>query len=141
MPSISATLVSHVYLDACQWEDGSAPTPTAADVVAALQAQGGHDTSAPIAMTLGGYAATRLDVSLPAGFDRQTCDAGNERIPYAHMWDDQIIVAGSVQQVYIVDVAVGGRVLVLNASYVPGETPAVDVEQIDQIMATLRVDA
>lgn len=139
LPGIAATLVSSVYRDACQWTDGSAPTPTAADVVAALQAQTGHDTSAPIEMTLGGLAATRIDLSLPPGFDRQACDSGDEFIPNPHLWDDQIIVAGSVQQVYVVDVDVNGRVLVLNAGYFVGETPAADIEQIDQILATLRI--
>ena len=32
-----------------------------------------------------------------------------------------------------------GRVLVLNAGYFPDEIPAADIEQIDQILATLRI--
>lgn len=140
MPSISATLVSDVYRDACRWEAAYVATPTAADVVTALRAQTGHPTSAPVQMTLGGYAATRLDVSAPAGsFDGQTCDDGGEGIPYAHLYDDQVIVAGTVQQVYVVDIDVDGQVLVLNASYFPDETPAVVIEAIDSILATLRV--
>lgn len=136
-PSISATIVTLVYADACRWTAGSVRTRTAADVVAALLAQTGHDTSAPIELTLGGHAANRIDFSLPAGFDRQACDSGDERIPYAHLWDDEIIVAGSVKQVYVVDA--DGRALVLAASYDTNEAPPAAIEEIDAIMATLSI--
>ena len=65
LPLIHAAVVDQVYADACHWKGPVAETPTASDVVAALQLQQGHDTVGPIETTLGPYAATRFDLSVP----------------------------------------------------------------------------
>jgi hypothetical protein len=135
LPLIHAAVVDQVYSDACHWQGSAVETPTASDVVAALQVQQGHDTVGPIQTTLGPYAATRFDFSDPRDFDVGTCD--RDGLPWVKVWGDEIIVRNGTKQVYVADV--DGVALVVTVGYYPDEITTTGLDQIDAILATLRV--
>jgi hypothetical protein len=128
-----AALVAHVYADACRWQSSSVEVPTAFDAAAALETQQGHDTAGPTDTRIGAFRATRLDFSVPTTFDDGTCDGG-----VITLWGDKIIVPGTTVQVYVAEV--DGVTLVVTANYhTEDATPAL-LDEIDAILATLRVD-
>jgi hypothetical protein len=135
LPLLHAAVVDHVYADSCHWQGSAVETPTASDVVAALQVQQGHDTVGPIETTLGPYAATRFDFSVSRDFDVGTCDRDGS--PYVKVWGDEIIVGGGTKQVYVADV--GGVTLVVTVGYYPEEITTTGLAEIDAMLATLRV--
>ena len=135
LPLIGAAVVDQVYADACHWKGAVVQTPTASDVVAALQVQQGHDTVGPIETTLGPYAATRFDFSVPQGFDRGSCD--RDGLPWVKIWGDEILVSGGTKRVYVADV--NGMPLIVTVGYYPDEITATGLDEIDAILASLRV--
>ena len=137
LPLIHAAIVDQVYAHACRWQGSAVDTPTASDVVAALRVQEGHDTVGPIQTTLGPYAATRFDFSVPQDFDRSACDAHEHGLPFVTVWGDEIIVTGGTKQVYVAEV--DGVALVVTVGYYPGEITPAGHAEIDAIMASLRV--
>ena len=70
-----------VYPDACA-NDVTPPLsgPSAADLVAALNAQGNSDVSAPSDVTIGGRPGQRLDIAVPQGLDMATCYESTVRV-------------------------------------------------------------
>jgi hypothetical protein len=136
---LSSHLVTHVYADACN----SAGTltevgPTVDDLVRALVDQRGTESSTPVEVPLGGYAAKRIDLSIPAELDTDTC-----RFPgVVQIWADPdetnlftAPAAGGRSSVYVVDVD-GSRV-VITAGYSP-EASAADIAELDEIVASIR---
>ncbi len=79
--------VTHVYADACGSEPGLTEIgPTVDDLVRALEDQEGSDASTPVEVTLGGFPAKRIEMSVPVGQDPSTCRfAPNELI---QIWAD-----------------------------------------------------
>jgi hypothetical protein len=128
-----AALVGEAYADACHWQGSSVEVPTAFLAAAALADQTGHATSAPVETMLGAFRATRLDVSVPVDFDASSCDDGILKV-----WGDKLLVPGITMQVYVAEV--DGTTLVITASYDPTEIEPSELEEIDEILATLRVD-
>jgi hypothetical protein len=135
LPLLHAAVVDHVYADSCHWQGSAVETPTASDVVAALQVQQGHDTIGPIETTLGPYPATRFDFSVPQDFDRGTCD--RDGLPWVKVWGDEILVGGGTKRVYVADV--DGVALVVTVGYYPEEITTAGLAEIDAILATFRV--
>ena len=83
-----------------------------------------------------GFRAMRL--SLPQGFDTSACDVDTDGLHYAKLFGDTILVPGTIMRVYVAEV--DGVTLVVSVSYYPAESPQADVDQIDQVLASLRVD-
>ncbi len=115
--------------------------PTIDDLASALVQQGAGTASAPTDVTVGGYAAKRLELSLPAGLDIATCEGENPNfgrwaesyVPgLGHLW-----VNGQRNILYIVDVD-GFRTLI-DTVYQPGTTEA-DLAEAEQLVASMRFE-
>ena len=108
-------IVTHVYADACQWEGTLfAVGDSTEDMAAALAAQGTREVSGPTDVTLGGYPAKRIELSVPAGIEVTTCDDGEMRGWPSSASDEStgwVPRLGQTEVVYIVDVD-GARVLI-----------------------------
>jgi hypothetical protein len=143
-------VVTHVFGDACNDAGTLAPVgPTVDDLVRALEAQKNSDATAPIDLTVGGYPAKRVDMSIPAGLDTQTCDQPGILIriwaepdfEYQHV--DTFAIPASAQntngssRVYIVDVA--GERVVFTAGYGPN-APAANIAELEAVLASIRFE-
>ena len=64
------------------------------DLVAALLEQEGPDKSDPVATTLGGYEGTRIDMTVPEGFDLHPCNAQDIglQVWYSEPADENVVL-------------------------------------------------
>ena len=141
-------IIANVYTDPCQWQGAllvPVVGPTVDDLAAALVAQKGRNASTPTDVTLGGYPAKRIELSIPADLDRATCDEGVIRTwvapgeDAAHSTPDTENLgmhSGQLNVVYIVDV--NGERLVIDTWHMPG-TSAADLAELDAILASMRI--
>jgi hypothetical protein len=132
----------NVYPDACA-NDVVPPRigPSAADLIAALDAQLSLTVSGPIDVTVGGLPATRIDISVPDGLDVQQCYEGVARV-----WVDPAgggylafgpEPSGTVMPVYIVETAAGRVVLAWRNN--PAASAA-DNAELDAIVASMVIE-
>lgn len=73
----------------------------------ALLQKPGPMASGPVDTTLGGYAATRIDLTIPEGFDLKACnlEGAGLQIWYSPPADTYfVLLADGIASVYIVDV-------------------------------------
>jgi hypothetical protein len=72
---LGSIVVDDIYSNSCTGDRGTVTPvgPSSADLVAALLAQPGTDATGPIATTLGGRPATRIDLRVPRDLDLATC--------------------------------------------------------------------
>jgi hypothetical protein len=133
--------VTHVYNDICKNRTLVSAGTTAAQLVSALRAQKGRVVSAPTSITLGGFPATRMDMTVPAGLDVSKCDSGIIRF-----WPDPgpdesgglcCSTPGSTDVVYVVDVA--GDPFAVAARHQANSTSA-DIAELDNIVASIRLE-
>lgn len=115
--------------------------PTINDLAAGLVQQGAGTAAAPTDVTVGGYAAKRLELSLPAGLDIATCEGqeggtfgrwAESNFTGGHLWAN-----GQRNILYIVDVD-GVRTLI-DTVYLPGTTEA-DLAEAEQLVASMRFE-
>jgi hypothetical protein len=141
----SPQLVGNVYTGGCHWL-GTALNPpigpTVDDLATALLAQAGPGASPPIAVTVGGHAGKKVELSIPQDVDVTTCDSdgrfgrwspadqSNEAQPWTYG-------NGQHNTVYIIDV--DGKRQVIDTMYLPGTSTA-DRAEIDQIVASIRFE-
>lgn len=140
-------IIANVYKDPCRWQGSllkPAVGPTVDDLVTALVAQKDRHATAPTDVTLGGYPAKRVELSIPADLDRATCDGGVIRTWEAPAEDTALdddaqnlgMHPGQRNVVYIVDV--NGDRLVIDTWHMPG-TSAADLAELDAILASMRI--
>jgi hypothetical protein len=141
-------IIANVYTDPCQWQGSllsPAVGPTVDDLATALVAQKGRSATAPTDVTLGGYPAKRVELSIPADLDRAACDEGVIRTWVAPGEDTALVNdtenlgmhPGQLNVVYIVDV--NGDRLVIDTWHMPG-TSAADLAELDAILASMRIE-
>jgi hypothetical protein len=104
-----AVVVDAIYADSCVGSNGDlmAVGPGVDDLAAALLQQPGPLASGPVATTLGGYPATRIDLTVPEGFDLEACTVKGVglQIWYSRPADKYFVLqADEVASVYILDV-------------------------------------
>lgn len=133
--------VTHVYDDICQDRTLTTAGTTAAQLASALRAQKGRAISAPTSVTLGGFPATRMELTIPADLDVSTCDGGIIRF-----WPDPgpaesgglcCSAPGSTDVVYVVDVA--GEPFAVVARH-QANSSAGDIAELDNIVASIRLE-
>jgi hypothetical protein len=140
-------IIGNVYSDPCQWKGALLDPPvgpTIDDLATALVAQKRRNASAPTDVTLGGYPAKRVELSIPTDLDRATCDEGVIRTWVAPGEDTALVNEtenlgmhpGQLNVVYIVDV--NGDRLVIDTWHMPG-TSAADLAELDAILASMRI--
>jgi hypothetical protein len=135
--------VTHVYTDACDSEGTLTEIgPTVDDLLQALADQAGSDASTPEDVTLGGYAAKRVDMSIPADLDMSTCRAPDILI---QIWADPAETSffaipvedePRVFPVYIADVD-GQRAVFLAGNAPNAVSSPSDIAELDAIIASI----
>jgi hypothetical protein len=135
-------IVTHAYTDICQWEATLADAGTTTDQLARmLVAQKGRVASAATEVTLAGFPAKRVELTVPADLDVTKCDRGIIRF-----WPDPgpdesgglcCSAVGSTDVVYIVDVA-GNRFTVV-ARHQRGSS-AEDLAELEAIVNSIRIE-
>jgi hypothetical protein len=135
--------VTHIFADVCQWSaDSLVDAGTTVDqLVSALAGQKGRTASAPSDLTLAGFSAKRIDLTVAADLDVATCTNGNLRYwpgPGPDLNSGMCCnVAGNTDAIYVVDVD-GVRLVVVARSY-PGSTAA-DKAELQAIVDTLQIE-
>lgn len=135
-------IVTHAYPDICQREAGTLVDAgtTTDELASVLVAQKGRVASAATDVTLGGYPAKRIELTVPADLDVTKCVGGVIRF-----WPDPgpdesgglcCSAVGSTDVVYIVDVA-GDRLTVV-ARHQPGSSAA-DLAELEAIVASIAI--
>jgi hypothetical protein len=126
--NLEVRLVHRAYADACIRGD-AVETDTPAELTAALAAQTGHETTGPSEVTLGGYAADRLELTfLGSGPPSGPCaDAEPPLRPEDHGEPAVLFKGGEYlggpMTVYVVDI--GGRALAVVVTNPGAEMEAV----------------
>ena len=106
---LEAFVPDTIYADACAGSGGEKLVvgPSADDLTAALLEQRGSKAADAVEMTLGGYPATRIDLTVPKGLDLEDCslEGAGLQIWFSHPADGYLVLfPDSIASVYIVDV-------------------------------------
>ncbi len=109
-------VLTHVFSDVCQWGTLVDAGTTVDEFVNAVMEQEGREASAPTAVTVGGFPAKRLELTVPAEIDTETCTNRVVRYwpgPGPDLSDGYCCHSpGSTDSVYVVDVA-GNRLVAI----------------------------
>jgi hypothetical protein len=137
-----AVVVDAIYADACVGSNGDLTEvgPSVDDLAAALLKQPGPLASGPVATTLGGHPATRIDLIVPDGFDLEACNVKGVglQIWYSRPADKYFVLqADEVASVYILDVD-GQRQVFM--AYRP-TTSAADPVELQVVLDSIRIDS
>ena len=134
--------VSHVYTDACHHEATLVDAGTTTDELASLLvAQKGRVASAATDVTLGGFPAKRIELTVPADLDVTKCDGG-----FIRFWPDAgpdesgglcCTDVGSTDVVYVVDVA-GNRFAVVARHQ--ASSSAEELAELEAIVASIMIE-
>jgi hypothetical protein len=124
--------------DACKWRDSAVDVRSRADAQATLS-QNGLDSTPSTDVTLGGYPASRFEVSVPEGFDLTRCDAGELWLWASGPGPHALIEPGQTVRVYLVDV--DGLILGVTATYSPSDDRvSAHMAELDAILGSLRIE-
>lgn len=133
--------VNEISTDACQ--DGSTPQkvgPRPQDLVAALLEQEGPVASDPVETTLGGYAATRIDLGIPKdskGCSTLEADFGLQ-LWYSRPADKYfVLLPDGTASVYVVDVDGNRQVFV---TQVREPASAADRAELQTVLDSIRIE-
>lgn len=131
-----------IYADACAGSGGEKLVvgPSADDLVAALLQQRGSKAGDAVETTLGGYPATRIDLTVPAGLDLEECslEGAGLQIWFSHPADGYLVVfPDSIASVYIVDV--DGRRQVFQTLHWSA-TSDEDVRELEAVLGSIVID-
>ncbi len=134
--------VSHVYTDACHHEATLVDAGTTTDELASLLvSQKGRVASAATDVTLGGFPAKRIELTVPADLDVTKCDGGFIRFwPVAGPDESGGLCCtdvGSTDLVYIVDVA-GNRFAVVARHQ--ASSSAEELAELEAIVASIMIE-
>jgi hypothetical protein len=136
--------VTHIFPDACQWqEDQLVPAgATAAELSTQLAAQTGRLPSATTDVLFGGIPAKRIGFTNDPAVDFATCTGGGLRLwPGAGptlSGGECCFAQASIDEISIVDV--DGRHIVIVARHLPGSSAA-DVDELHAMVDSIRFDS
>ena len=134
--------VSHVYTDACHHEATLVDAGTTTNELASLLvAQKGRVASAATDVTLGGFPAKRIELTVPADLDVTKCDVGIIRF-WPNPGPDEsgglcCTDVGSTDVVYVVDVA-GNRLAVVARHQ--ATSSAEELAELEAIVASIMIE-
>jgi hypothetical protein len=139
-----AVVPDAIYADGCQGMDGDLMQvgPSVDDFATALLAQPGATKGDPVATTLGGYPATRIDLAVPDGFDLEACSLGEIGLQIWYSPDADkyfVLLNDNPTSVYIVDV--GGQRQVFIAGPVGPSTTSRDARELQSVLDSIRIGA
>jgi hypothetical protein len=144
---------ANTYVDPCHWQTSLLDPPvgpTVEDLATALTDQVGRNASAPTDVVVGGYPATKIELSVPADLDISTCDNGfyrdwlgegelHSQDPIIDLVDRTQLLfrSGQVNVVYILDVE--GTRWVINTWHMPDASEA-NLAELEAILASVRIE-
>ncbi|MEO6207323.1 MAG: hypothetical protein ABIP77_05165 [Candidatus Limnocylindrales bacterium] len=131
----------NVYQDPCKWSTTIPETPatTPDEIAAAFVTQAETDATAPVDVTVGGYAGKAVTLHVPMAYDapnatreEKFADCDNDEFAFYGIDGESDFVrnaqgAGQVDELWILDV--DGAIVILDATY----SPAVPAELIDDL--------
>ena len=131
----------NVYADPCHWTTTIPETPatTPDEIAAAFAAQASTDATAPVDVTVGGFAGKALTLHVPMSFDvpnatreEKFADCDNDIFAFYGVEGEtgearNAQGAGQIDELWILDV--DGSIVILDATYSPS-TPAALVEEV-----------
>ena len=131
----------NVYADPCHWTTTIPETPatTPDEIAAAFAAQASTDATAPVDVTVGGFAGKALTLHVPMSFDvpnatreEKFADCDNDIFAFYGVEGEtgearNAQGAGQIDELWILDV--DGSIVILDATYSPA-TPADLVEEV-----------
>jgi hypothetical protein len=134
-------VVTEIYSDACSMDDALKEVgPAVDDLASALIGQPGPAASAPMDISLGGYAGKRIVLTVPADLDLATCRLGNIGL---QIWLDEpgdkylVLLADGTATIYIVDV--NGERQVFSTQHRAGSS-AEDITEMEAIIASIEFE-
>jgi hypothetical protein len=134
-------VVTDVFTDVCHWGTLVHAGTTTDDVISALAAQRGRTASAPSDVTIGGYPAKRIELTVPADLNVSTCTNSNLRYwpgPGPDLSSGLCCnPPGNIDDVYVVDIA--GRRMVVVARFYPGSSEA-DKAELQSVVASIQIE-
>jgi hypothetical protein len=136
-----AVVVDAIFTDACEGhEELMEVGPSVDDLAAALLQQPGPMASGPVDTTLGGYPASRIDLTVPEGFDLKACrlEGLGLQIWYSPPADKYfVLLPDGTASVYIVDV--DGQRQVFLTQY-RSETSDEDLRELQAILDSIHIE-
>jgi len=138
-----AVVVDAIYPDACEGSNAEPKDvgPNVDDLAAALLKQSGPTATDPVDTTLGGYPATRIDLTVPEGFDLKACNVAGIglQIWYSPPADKNfVLLSDGTASVYIVDV--DGQRQVFLTQY-RSVTSHRDLRELQAVLASIQIEA
>ena len=141
---LTTWIVSHIFSDACQWEGDRKLVDvgtTVDELVSALEDQEGRQASSPTDVTVGGFPAKRIELTVPADLDTATCTNGNLRY-WPQAGPDMsggmcCNPPGNTDVLYVVDV--DGRRTVVVARHYP-DSSMEDRAELQAIVDSIEID-
>ena len=139
-----AVVVDEIFAEACKGSEAGAPTavgPTSTTSPPPLLQQPGPKASGPFDTTLGGSPATRVDLTVPEGFDLSACNAQDIGLQVwfsAPAEKNFVLPPDGPASVYILDVD-GERQVFLTQHDVT--TSAEDLAELQAVLDSIRIGA
>lgn len=137
--AVAAWLVENVYTDRCQWVGAELDPPvgpTVDELVDAFVELPAYGATAPVDITVDGFAGHQVEMVVPSDIDLATCDGGEFR-----SWSDpqggaRFQEAGEISRNWILDVD-GTRILIFGRWF--ADTSAQDREELFAIMDSIQI--
>jgi len=137
----STWFLTNVNTDACHWKTTMVSVgPTVGQLTNLLVAQKGRVAKTPTNITVGGYPAKQIQLTVPTSIDMTSCDNG-----LLHVWPDPggngagglcCGAAGSTDVVDVVNVA--GTTFTIVARHAAGASPA-DLAELNALVASIEI--
>jgi hypothetical protein len=134
--AVGAISVDNIYTDRCQWRSALLDPPlgpTVDDLTIALADVWGADATAPVDVTLDGFAGKQIVLTVPTNVDFADCDNGQFR-RFPDFWYQG---QGQIDRIWILDVE--GERLVVLASFFP-EGSAEDLAELQQVIDSIQIE-
>jgi acetyl esterase/lipase len=137
-----AVVVDAIFADACEGSEGALMEvgPTVADLATALVQQQGPEAREPVEVTLGGYPATRVDLTVPAGLDLTGCNVPDIGL---QVWysppanKNFVLLRDGTASVYIVDI--DGQRQVFLTQFRSGATDE-DLHELRAVLDSIQIE-
>jgi len=138
-----AVVPDAIFADGCRGSDSGLTEvgPSVDEFVTALLEQPGAKKGRPIATTLGGHPAIRINLAVPDGYDMKACNLGKVgfQIWYSSPADKWfVLLRDNPTDVYIVDV--NGQRLVFIAGPMGPMTTRHEYRELQAVLDSIRFD-
>jgi hypothetical protein len=144
---LTTWIVTHAYTDICHWTGTLAAGVTPDAFANLLRTQKGRTASAVTDVVLGGVAAKRVELTVPADLDVTKCDPGNPgEKGIIRFWPDPgpdetgglcCATAGSTDVVYVLSGA--GKTFTVLARH-QANSSAADLAELDGIVSSIKFE-